>query len=36
MSLQPATLLTASLCGYLVGAVAGLVLLRREKLANVC
>ena len=36
MNLQPATLLIASLCGYVGGAVAGLLFLRREKLANAC
>src|SRR2546426_1076776 len=36
MNLQPATLLIGSLCGYALGAVAGLSLLRREKLANAC
>jgi hydrogenase-4 component B len=34
MNLQPATLLLASLAGYVVGAVAGLLFLRREKAAN--
>ena len=34
MNLQPATLLTASLAGYAVGAVAGLLFLRRERAAN--
>jgi hydrogenase-4 component B len=29
-------LLIASLCGYVIGAVTGLLFLRREKLANVC
>ena len=33
MNFQPATLLVVSLCGYAVGAVAGLLFLRREKLA---
>jgi len=36
LNLQPATLLIASLCGYVGGAVAGLLFLRREKLANAC
>jgi hydrogenase-4 component B len=36
MSLQPATLLIASLCGYVIAALAGLVCLRRERLANIC
>jgi hydrogenase-4 component B len=36
MNFEPATLLIASLCGYVIGAVAGLLFLRREKLANVC
>ncbi|HEU0009211.1 MAG TPA: hydrogenase 4 subunit B [Verrucomicrobiae bacterium] len=36
MNLQPATLLISSLCGYLLGSVAGLVFVRREKVANVC
>src|SRR5881628_2374204 len=36
MNLQPATLLVASLCGYVIGALAGVLFLRREKLANVC
>src|ERR1043166_6657800 len=35
MSPQPATLLTASLTAYVVGSVAGLLFLRREKAANV-
>src|SRR6266487_939588 len=35
MNLQPDTLLIASLCGYVCGAVAGLVFMRRERLANV-
>jgi hydrogenase-4 component B len=34
MNIQPATLLTASLGGYLIGALAGLVFIRREKMAN--
>src|SRR6266550_7396428 len=34
MNLEPATLLIISLCGYVGGAVAGLVFLRHEKLAN--
>ncbi|HEU0009017.1 MAG TPA: proton-conducting transporter membrane subunit, partial [Verrucomicrobiae bacterium] len=34
MSLQPATLLQLSLCGYGLGAVAGLMFLQRERLAN--
>jgi hydrogenase-4 component B len=34
MNFQPATLLVASLSGYVVGAVAGLSFLRRERLAN--
>jgi hydrogenase-4 component B len=34
MNLQPATLLLASLAGYVVGAVGGLLFLRREKAAN--
>jgi hydrogenase-4 component B len=34
MNIQPATLLVASLCGYVIGAVAGLLFMRREKLAN--
>jgi hydrogenase-4 component B len=34
MNLQPATLLVASLCGYGIGAVAGLLFMRRERLAN--
>jgi hypothetical protein len=34
MNFQPTTLLTASLVGYVVGAVAGLLFLRREKVAN--
>lgn len=34
MSLQPGTLLIASLAGYAVGAVAGLLFLRRERAAN--
>src|SRR5512136_1786097 len=35
MNIQPATLLVASLCGYGIGAVAGLLFMRREKLSNV-
>src|SRR6266567_3355894 len=35
MNTQPATLLVTSLCGYVIGAVAGLLFLRHEKLANV-
>src|ERR1043166_3061615 len=35
MSPQPATLLTASLTAYVVGSVAGVLFLRREKAANV-
>ncbi|PYM16344.1 MAG: hydrogenase 4 subunit B [Verrucomicrobia bacterium] len=34
MNIQPPTLLIASLCGYVIGAVAGLLLMRREKLAS--
>src|SRR2546425_396851 len=34
MEIQPPTLLSASLCGYVIGAVAGLLLMRREKLAS--
>jgi hydrogenase-4 component B len=34
MILQPRTLLTASLCGYVLGAAAGLLFMRRERLAN--
>jgi hydrogenase-4 component B len=34
MNFQPATLLLASLAGYVVGAVGGLLFLRREKAAN--
>jgi hypothetical protein len=34
MNLQPATLLTASLAGSAVGALAGLLFLRRERAAN--
>ena len=34
MNTQPATLLVASLCGYVIGAMAGLLFLRHEKLAN--
>ena len=34
MHLQPATLLTVSLCGYVVGAGASLLFMRREKLAS--
>src|ERR1017187_210231 len=34
MNIQPPTLLVASLCGYVVGAVLGLLFMRREKLAN--
>jgi len=34
MNIQPATPLIASLCGYVIGAVAGLLFMRREKLAN--
>ncbi len=34
MNSPPATLLVASLCGYATGAVAGLVFMRREKLAS--
>jgi hydrogenase-4 component B len=34
MNFQPATLLIASLCGYVIGAAAGLLFMRREKLAN--
>ena len=33
MSIQPATLLIMALCGYAAGALAGLLLMRREKLA---
>ncbi len=36
MNTHPATLLIASLCGYVLGAVAGLLFMRRERLANVC
>jgi len=36
MNAPPATLLVASLGGYVLGAVAGVSFLRREKLANVC
>ncbi len=35
MNTQPATLLVTSLCGYVIGAAAGLLFLRHEKLANV-
>src|SRR5213596_120324 len=35
MNVHPDTLLIASLCGYVIGAVAGLVFMRREGLANV-
>ena len=35
MNSQPATLLVTSLCGYVIGAVAGLLFLRHERLANV-
>ena len=35
MDVHPDTLLIASLCGYVIGAVAGLVFMRREGLANV-
>ena len=35
MNAPSATLLTASLCGYVFGAMAGLLFLRRERLANV-
>ena len=35
MNIQPATLLVASLCGYVIGAVAGLLFMRRERLATV-
>ncbi len=35
MMLPPVTLLIASLCGYAIGAAAGLLFLRREKLAAV-
>src|SRR5262245_7837829 len=35
MNVQPATLLVASLSGNLIGAVAGLLFLRRERLANI-
>ena len=34
MSIQPATLLVVSLCGYLIGASSGLLFMRNEKLAN--
>ena len=34
MNIHPPTLLVASLCGYVVGAVLGLLFMRREKLAN--
>ena len=34
MNIHPPTLLVASLCGYVVGAVGGLLFMRREKLAN--
>src|SRR5947207_5751920 len=34
MNLAPATLLTGSLCGYVIGAVAGLLFLRHQRLAN--
>ena len=36
MNFQPATLLGACLSGYLIGAVAGLLLSRRDRLASVC
>ena len=35
MNIQPFPLLVASLCGYVIGAAGSLVLMRREKLANV-
>src|SRR5213075_1397863 len=35
MNLQPHTLLIVSLGGYVIGAVAGLLFMRRERLANV-
>ena len=35
MNLEPNVLLATSLCGYVVGAVAGLLFMRHEKLANV-
>src|SRR5437762_1186061 len=35
INVHPDTLLIASLCGYVIGAVAGLVFMRREGLANV-
>jgi hydrogenase-4 component B len=35
VNIHPATLLVTSLCGYVIGAVAGLLFLRHEKLANV-
>jgi membrane associated rhomboid family serine protease len=34
MTFTPAMLLVASLCGYAIGAVGGLLFLRRERLAN--
>ncbi len=34
MNVAPATLLLLSLCGYVAGIAGGLVLMRREKLAN--
>src|SRR5438045_653004 len=34
MNIQPGTLFIASLCGYAIGAMAGLLLIRRERLAN--
>ncbi|MFA5265353.1 MAG: proton-conducting transporter membrane subunit, partial [Opitutaceae bacterium] len=35
MNLAPATLLNASLCGYAMGVLGGLLLLKRDRLANV-
>lgn len=34
MNIHPSMLLVASLCGYVIGAVLGLLFMRREKLAN--
>src|ERR1035438_4816440 len=35
MNIQPFSLLVVSLCGYAIGAAGSLLLMRREKLANI-